>query len=366
MLKELSLPCTPVHWNSSLDGDTQSIDLKPYKSVNTFSMDKGKRILSAWISNQLIALAFISGDHNLYCDHALESVLIVGETRVQPMKIPVRSCVTCIYSSPAVKGILLVGTILGDIYVFKLSRQAGGKCCYVELHHQTGDGMITTFSLFKSASDCRAALFISGQIDGRINTWIFDKQNEKITPGQVYSIDRIGSPILIIETISETSFCLYRRGSAPLTIYDINNYTTNTKERSKTIMLVRGKECKGVDPVLEISNIEYQTGDNQILITSRQGDILSVKFTNGEPSHSLTPYRTPHINISSSVLIPKPLSVICLTTDGILEIYDITTGAKKLIPITTQITHISLSTDKDRLLATTAEGSIEILSVIIE
>lgn len=367
MIKELSTPCTPVNWNAQGDGANRSVSLIPDATLALRPVEnlKERRIISTWISSKLIAVSCISQDHNLYCDHALESISIIGE---HTGKIPVRACVTALYScSSAAKDILIAGTILGDIYIFKIVRQSGGQCTFVELYYEAGDGMVTTLNWFKSPNDNRAKLLISGQIDGRINTWIYDKQNEKVTPGQIYSIDKSGTPILIIETTSESSFCVHRRGN-PLMIHDINNYTTN-KEKNRAIFLARGQECKGIDPLMEINQIKHirnESTESHLIIISKHGDIHSTKMIGGTPENAVCTYRTPHINVSECILLQKHLSVICLTTFGGLELFAITTGIRKTIPVASLLKHISISPgDDDRLLTICEDGSAEILSVIV-
>lgn len=374
---ELSQPCFPIEWGL-LGGDdslTQQLVLKPDKSMQSLPAEslKDRRVLSTWISTSpiLIAICCIPLDHSLYCDHALEHVLVLSEASTSPLRIPIRACASVLYSHPNAKNLLVVGTVLGDVYVWKLIRKPGGIYSYIELYyHAGGDGMITTINWFKSEKD-KALLLIAGQIDGRINTWVYDESHEKIAQGHSYFIDQLEgaavlTPILIIETISETSFCLHRRGSG-LTFYNINNYTTT---KDKRIILSAGQECKGIDPLLEISNLMYVSTshhefNNHLMITSKQGDIFAVKINDGVPEQAVYLYRTPHINQNEVVLINKTSlwCVLCLTTEGKLEQYDVKTGARRSVPSST-IQHISGS--GDGVLTLTEEGSIETLVVTVE
>lgn len=374
MFKELSLPCTPV-WNEQQGKRRASLSLRLDKTI-LLQQDEplaDRKVLSAWISSAplLIALVTTPCDHKLYCDHALEHVEVFAENLKDNLRIPVRACVSVLIANPGIKDILIAGTILGEIYIWKITRH---PLSYEEIFYQAGDGMVTALNWLKPLPTTdKAVLLISGQIGGQIvlKTCTYDKQREKVTPGQSYFIDKNTSPIKLIEPISETAFCLYRRG-CPLTFFDLNNYTTTTtKERSRTLVLAPGKECRGIDLLLDIKHLNCvpdpdESLSNILLIANNQGDIFSAK-TNPVPENATALYRTPHTNLRDCLVVIKPfLAVVCLTTDGALELFDTVTGVKKSVATNQEAIHISVSADGGRFLACDATGSIGVHSLIFE
>lgn len=364
MHKELSQPSTPLLWTHANDVTTTTRTiLKHEKSIpfSRYSLMKGKNIISTWISTGfLIGIGSIEREHGLYCEHATEHVLVVSEAMVSdPLTIPVRACVTKLYSNPSLRDVLIAGTILGDVYIWKLTRQSGGRYTYTETHYP-GEAMVTTFNVIKSTGHHQQSILISGQIDGKITTWIYDKLQDQVAPGHVYRIDESELPVYHIAPLSDASLCVQHGNT--LKILNLNSYTTVAKKYN-TRMLTAGIVCRGVDPLLEITQLKCVSED-LVIVTGKQGDFLSIKLINGVPETALTLYRTHHTNITRSIYVHQHFSAICLTVDGTLELYDIATGTKTSFNTEMIFKTTDLSVDEERLLCLTDHGSIEMFSIL--
>lgn len=372
--RELELPITPIDGESPVKEPT----LTSERIIQLPVLTKGKRILVAWVSvNPLIlAISFTPQLHRSFCDHALEKVLVVTGNPDAPvaLTIPIRACASVLYASEEVKDVLAVGTVLGDLIIWKLQRGQQGTYSYVELlsTYHGDDGMITTLNWFKSING--KTMLIGGQPNG-IDTWVYDERHNRVFPGKSYSTESPASavlnPILIVETISETTFCLYRRGCPP-TIYDLNNCKPLSKDKnqnkSSATILIAGKECKGIDPLLEIGSMRFISDRshiyaNNLLVTSRQGDIFIVRIDKGVPENAICLYRMASLNTREIVL----LNTLAMGLNGDLEVVNVITG--KTYPCAaTGVEHISVpQSNDDRVLTWNGQlGRLEIFSVLSE
>lgn len=373
--RELALPLVPMDRESSVKEPT----LMSEKSIQLPISTKGKRILVAWVSINplMLALSFTPLVHRSYCDHPLEQVLVVTGNRDLPvaLTIPIRACASVLYASEHVKDVLAVGTVLGDLIVWKLQRGQEGTYACVELlsTYHGDDGTITTLNWFKSING--KTMLIGGQPNG-IDTWSYDERHQRILTGKSYvtesSASSVLNPILIVETISETSFCLYRRGCPP-TIYDINNCKAMTKNKSSAAILIAGKECKGIDPLLEIDSMRFISDqshkyENNLIVTSRQGDIFIVRIHQGAPDIANCLYRMANLNTKGVVLFNRLDSyAMVLKFNGDLELVNVTSGKAYPCTVAAEVEHISMQSNDDRLLTWCGQqGKLEIFTVVSE
>lgn len=324
------------------------------------------KVLSAWLSTSpaVLALSWRPLKHELYCDHQLQQILIFSERKGNPIqKIPIRACASILYATDAVKNVLVAGTVLGDILVYKIN-----KASYSEmLSHSTGGGVITTMNWFKSLTVDNKLILISSHSD-LLKTWFYDERQELCTQGNVYSTDLKAdelNPISIIETISESSFFLYWQ-HGPLLLHDMNNHTTS-KEMTKSTILV-GTVCKGICPLAEILKLKFvmssgPSGEDLLYVMGKQGDIYLFFINKGTIRYMDLMYRLPSPNILDLQIAPQLKQIFSLNTRGELELFSMVDGSRTETATSKSVKHISLTDRNDKLLVILQTGTIEIFNI---
>lgn len=369
--KELSLPSVPVDW-ATLGEDTKqghkiTTKLKTSLPIAEYGKEGGElMVLSTWLSTSpaVLAISWRPLKHDIYCDHQLQHILIISERDKLAQRIPVRACASILYATESVRNVLVAGTVLGDILIYKIQKSSHTEL----LAHSTGGGVIATLNWFKSEKVGDKSILISGHSDV-LNTWIYDERHETCTQGKTYStdlnVDEL-NPISIIETVSESSFCLYWR-HGPLLIHDLNNHTTS-KEKSNSVILVgTATECKGISSSVGIMKLKFVAGSggsgDHLYVVGKHGDIYVFLINKGTIKYLDLVYRIPNPNIVHLEVIPRLAQVFCLNNLGELDLIDMINGGKTEVGTSKSVKHITLSDRNDHLMVFTQMGIIEIFSL---
>lgn len=375
MEQQLALPTIPpVEYSQEpVESDISLQRTHTIQITGEISSDDHRKVLSAWPCSTIIAICFAPFLHQpYYCGHALQEILLVSETSGDiTTRIRIPACVSILYANHRVKNILVAGTVLGDLYIWKLNSRpgVGSQRSYEKLFH--GEfGMITTLSWFPTSGD--KTLLIGGHMNG-VDTWVYHEQHQKVDHVRSYSTEHTGilNPVRLIETVTATSFCLSRRGYPP-TIFDLNKYSASCKTengQSSGSWLGGGKECTGISSLLEISAMKLVS--HQLMILSKYGDlyVVNVDVANGSPETSVCLYRLTDIKSTQLVLINNQsvCYILCQKADGNLKLVNTCNGKGYQIQ-GDAVAYISGSSDDRRVLTYSTNergGTLVIYSIVI-